>query len=157
MSTKNELKVAIAGFDGRANSILTEARARLGDRPDYDAALVSLAADKAEPVSSGATWLIKHELENGWAMPADAARVLAAALDGVTAWEAQLHLCQSARFIDLPADVLPAWQTWLHPLLTHDRPFLRVQICRTRHQQYGDRKRNNPDHVMFLHFAFGQC
>ena len=134
MGTKDALSKAIAGFDGRASTPLTEAKAALGGRADFHRAAVALADDGDAAVSSGATWLIKHELEAGWAMPAGLARALTARLGGVTDDWAMLHLCQSARLMPLAGTDLGIWRDWLAPLLSHDRPFLRAwsldALCR---------------------------
>lgn len=120
------MKQALGGFDARSTTLLTEARARLLDRPDYHRALVSLAGNGDAAVSGGATWLIKHELEAGWAMPPNLALALTAALEGITRWDAVLHVCQSAHLIGLPPQTLETWHEWLLPLLSHDRPFVRA-------------------------------
>lgn len=115
------LRDALARFDGKAVSLLGEAEARFGSRPGYRDALVTLAFDRDAAVSGGATWLLKAALEQGAAV--DTPR-LVAGLGKESGWAASLHLCQSVRFLDVE-DAEPV-VTWLRPLLSHKRPFLRA-------------------------------
>ncbi|KWV91951.1 chorismate lyase [Erythrobacter sp. YT30] len=85
-----------------------------------------LAADAEDNISSAATWLLKSWLEKGGAITTKQTAELCAELPGVTSWQAQLHLCQSIRFLDVTKDAAAAVHRWLVPLLAHDRPFVRA-------------------------------
>lgn len=116
----------IAEFDGKSPTVLTEAAVRFRSRPGYHSWLPDLARDPSEAVSSGATWLIKHELEEGWRPTEEWVLSLAGALSGVRVWNASLHICQSVRRLPLPPGSRPAFHAWIVPLLKHQRPFLRA-------------------------------
>ena len=68
-----------------------------------------------------------------------------ACLKTVTAWEAQLHLCQIARHLTVSAKDAGRFATWLEGLLAHKRPFLRAwsldALCRMalQHERYRTR------------------
>ena len=126
MRVRDDLRKRLATFDRKAMTVLTEAAAALGKAKSYPAALADLAADEDEAVSSGATWLIKYHAESGAALPAAQCRVLAANLDRITAWDAQLHICQSARLLPYPAASWPQLHAFATSLLRHERPFLRA-------------------------------
>jgi len=121
-------------YDRKSPTVLTEAAVKFRVCPGYFDGLAELAGDDADAVSSGATWLIKHELENGLQPQPEWVRSLAAALDRVGPWDAKLHICQSIRFISLPDDCRSSFHAWLLPLLDHSRAFLRAwaldALCR---------------------------
>lgn len=120
------LRDDIAAFDGRATTILGEAEARFRARPDYAASLVALAGDAEPAVSSGATWLLKAHLEAGGALAPAETDALTASLRAIAAWDAQLHVCQSVRYLTLSARDAGRLARWLESLLAHERPFLRA-------------------------------
>ena len=120
------LREALGNFDGKAVSMLSEIRAEFGGRKAFVAELVDLAADDDPAVSDGATWLIKNQLEEGVRLTATQMKTLLDRLDAITTWQAQLHLCQSVRYLDVPARRSGALADWLEHLLHGDRPFLRA-------------------------------
>ena len=117
------LRNALRSFDGKAVSILSEIRAELGGRETFVAELVSLAADYEGTVSDGATWLIKNLLDEGARLTPSQTEDLIGRLDAITTWQAQLHICQAVRHLDVPAQQAGAFADWLTPLLRSDRPF----------------------------------
>ena len=139
------LRDALTAFDGRATTILGEAEARFARQPGYLAALIDLAGDGEERVSGGATWLIKARLEAGGRLGASETTALLAKLATVTAWGAQLHLCQIAQHLTVSAGDAERLSRWLEGLLAHERPFLRAwsldALCRIARQHDGYRAR----------------
>lgn len=117
---------ALCEFDGKAVSILSEARARFGARASFLSELVDLASSQTEHVGDGATWLIKNCLENGERLTPKATLALFSSLNEVAAWQAQLHLCQSFAHFKIPEAAAANAADWLDGLLQHKRPFLRA-------------------------------
>ena len=66
-----QLEQYLADYDGKAVSLLSEARAVCQTAPEYLEELVSLCVDPRPFVSDGATWLLKAELEDGLALPSN--------------------------------------------------------------------------------------
>lgn len=120
------LIAALEAFDGKAVSILSEARKRFEAQPGFYTALVRLAADDAAHISEGATWLIKDCLSTGGSLSAGDVDVLLGHVSKITAWQAQLHICQSFEYLQVPPVHADAVFTWLQPLLIAKRPFLRA-------------------------------
>lgn len=120
------MRERLAEFDGKATSILGEAEAALAAAPGYRDALITLAAARDANVSSGATWLLKSALENGAVLSDANIAVLSKRLPEISAWQAQLHVCQCVRLMSVPPSHASAFATWLDPLLSHQRPFLRA-------------------------------
>ena len=147
-SERAALRARLTAFDGRATTILGEAEARFRSRPDYVANLVSLAGDPEPAVSSGATWLIKAHLDAGGTLPAAEGAALLSRLDAIAAWQAQLHLCQIARYLSLEAEQARSFADWLEPLLEHERSFLRAwsldALCRLALRHEAQRRRSGP-------------
>jgi hypothetical protein len=55
----------------------------------------------------------------------------------VTAWQSQLHICQSISYVTVPADLSPDLERWLRPLLDAPRPFLRAWAVDAMCRVYG--------------------
>lgn len=133
-SCRDLLRDQIAEFDGRSTTILGEAEARFKNDADYLESLIALAGDPSSEVSSGATWLLKAFFEGGGSLSDVETTALMAQLANVTAWDAQLHLCQSARHLTLKGNDAKGFAAWLEPLMAHKRPFVRAwsvdALCR---------------------------
>lgn len=106
--------------------MLGEAEAALSGEPGYIDALTELAVEPQGNVSDGATWLIKSALENGARLSPDQVGRFCEQLEALQSWAAQLHVCQSIRFLEVPRDEAAGLAGWLDPLLSHTRPFLRA-------------------------------
>ena len=141
MTEPHALRDQLAAFDRKSPSVLTEAAAIYGSDKTYFDRLADLSADEDDAVSSGATWLIKHHAENGEALAPDQCVTLADHLDRITAWDAQLHICQSARLLPYPDKVTDRLLTFARPLLAHRRPFLRAWsldlLCHLAERNHG--------------------
>jgi len=127
MALTATLRERLAAFDGRATTLLGEAEAALQAEPDYIDALIALVPDGQAFVGSGASWLTKSWLERGGALSAAQTAALITTLPHQQAhWSTHLHLAQSIRFLDLTAAQAAACHTWLTPLVSHTRPFVRA-------------------------------
>ena len=122
----NNLRNTLLAFDGKAITILGEIEARCGMHSDYLDQLVVLAGDPASSISSGATWLLKSHLEKQGELSGAQTESLVLNVGAVKDWSAQLHLCQSVRFLEVTDALAEPLVTWLDPLLAHQRPFLRA-------------------------------
>ena len=122
----NTLEAALKSYDGKAASILSEIRAKFGGQSAFLPELVRLAAHEDAHVSDGATWLIKDLLEDGVRLTPSQTEDLIGHLDAMSSWQAQLHICQSVRYLEASAPLADVCADWLTPLLRSDRPFLRA-------------------------------
>ena len=115
---------------------LSEIARRHQDGARFLTELVTLASDVEPVISEGATWIIKAELERGQTLSPQDVLQLASRLDHVTAWQAQLHICQSLRHVAVPEEAVSVLEEWLTALLNAPRPFLRAWavdgLCRLR-------------------------
>ena len=136
MTSANELREELAAYDGKSPTILSEIAVRHRGGARFLTELVALASDVEPVISAGATWIIKAELERGQRLSPQDVLHLASSLDGVTAWQAQLHICQSIGRVAVPEEAAPALEQWLTALLNAPRPFVRAwaldALCRLR-------------------------
>lgn len=117
---------ALCEFDGKAVSILSEAQAQFGASASFLPELVDLASRQTEHIADGATWLIKNCLEKGERLTPETTAILFSNLNEVTTWQAQLHVCQSFAYLEIPSPAATNTAAWLDGLLQHKRPFLRA-------------------------------
>lgn len=122
----SELLQALRAFDGKAISILSEARTRFGGSVDFLGEIAALIDSQEGSVSDGATWLIKNCAESGIAPRPPEIAVIVARLDKVPTWQAALHLCQTAEFFAFTPTQARRFAEWAAQFLDHERPFLRA-------------------------------
>lgn len=113
-------------FDGKAVSILSEARTQFGDNANFLSELAALIGSDEAYVADGATWLIKDCAENGMVIKPKVIAVIIDRLDAVPSWQAALHLCQAADFFVLTPSQARRFGEWAAGFLDHQRPFLRA-------------------------------
>ncbi len=122
----SELLQALRAFDGKATSILSEARTRFGGSAGFLDELAALIASQDGSVADGATWLIKDCAESGVVPGPPETAAIVARLDAVPTWQAALHLCQTAEFFAFSPDQARRFAQWAAQFLDHERPFLRA-------------------------------
>ena len=72
------------------------------------------------------TWLLKHALEQGEPLSVPLTTRLIAALRDDWAWEAELHVCQSVRYMKIDPSQARTLAHWLRKRLAHERAFVRA-------------------------------
>ncbi|MEM1103872.1 MAG: hypothetical protein AAGH48_07170 [Pseudomonadota bacterium] len=122
----SDLKQALRAYNGKAVSILSEARVRFGEGDDVLLELAPLIASQDGYISDGATWLLKAYAEDGVAIAPNARAAILKNLGGVASWQAALHLCQTAKFLGFTPAQARAFADWAAAFIDHDRPFLRA-------------------------------
>ena len=123
---RETLKSRLLGFDGRALTVLGEIEADCAGEDGYLDLLLSLGGEPEGAVSNGATWLLKSWLEKGNELSPDEVAALCSQISSLDDWMAQLHICQSIGHMTIGAGDAASLVSWLTPLLTHERPFLRA-------------------------------
>ena len=88
-----DLAESIRGWDGKSVDAIKRIHDRFAKQPDYLERLVHLAADP--DLETGATWLLKHYLEQTkQPLGPDLSARFAALASGLGGWEARLHSLQ---------------------------------------------------------------
>ncbi len=124
--TKARLRAAISEFDGKAVTLLCEAKAQLRDEPGFWAALIDLTDDEDGMVQAGSTWLILKSLKCKDLALADTAAALVPRLEGLTHWAAILHVLQAMDLYDAQQPDGPALARFAQSHLSSERPFVRA-------------------------------
>ncbi|WP_306115870.1 MULTISPECIES: hypothetical protein [unclassified Roseovarius] len=126
------LEQRLLEFDGKAVSCLSEAKAACGAGAGYLDDLVRLCFDRRPLVSSGATWILKAELEAGNRLGDSQRGEIVQALHRITSCQAALHLLQVADLLDLSAAEGSDVADWAGQYADHPRPFLRAWSLHSR-------------------------
>lgn len=120
-----DLERYLQEFDGVAVSKLSDARYASREDPGYVGDLVRLCRDPRPKVSSGATWILKAECDEGAKFEAEQLDPLISSLDKLPSWQAKLHVCQSIEAFELTPSQVDTVFEWAASLADHGRPFLR--------------------------------
>ncbi|SFA84529.1 hypothetical protein SAMN05421688_1097 [Poseidonocella pacifica] len=131
-----DLREELIEYDGQSVSMLSEISTRHLGRTGFLSELTDLASDDDPGVSEGATWIIRDLLEGGQSLLSQDVERLVGGLGDITAWQAQLHVCQSMGYISVSGEAALTLECWLTALLDAPRPFLRAwavdALCRLR-------------------------
>lgn len=123
---EDALAEAIAAWDGKSKAMIAEVHDQLAEADrDYLPLLIDFVAE--DELSDGATWLLKHALENGVKakdLP-DIASALVAATQSAR-WPTQLHMLQILPMLDVSGDLRPAAQGLVFGALPAKRAMLRA-------------------------------
>ena len=124
--TADTLEERLEQFDGRATTLLSEARMASRECDGFLENLVELGLDPRPTVSAGATWILRLELEAGAALAPELTDRLVQSLDHVQSWQARLHICQMVDRLVLNEDQASLLIAWARPLRSSQRPFVRA-------------------------------
>lgn len=122
----SKLERYLEEYDGKAVSMLSEARAACAGVPGYLDDLVALCLDPRPGVADGATWILKAEVEEGVLLPSELINQIADSLNKIHSWQAKLHLCQVADKLPVNAVQANRFTVWAKKLANHPRSFLRA-------------------------------
>ncbi len=120
------LQHRLAEYDGKSAGFLEETAHQFAHDLHYIETLVALAAAPIVVVSDGATWLIKHHVDRGGTLSGTQTSALIRNISKITSWAAILHVCQTVRHLSIANTDAKSLVTWLTPLLSHKRPFIRA-------------------------------
>lgn len=103
----------------------------------------TLAALLAEQDNQrGASWLLKHHIDNGHAVKRDDAQVCYTSLDQLTHWETQLHILQTMHALPIDAAHKAAVHRFLTKNVTSTKTLIRAWsytgfvILACQHKEY---------------------
>ncbi len=113
-------------FDGRSVEPFRDVAAMLPATPETLAVLVDVAGEREEALQIGATWVLKHLLEQGCQPPDDLGAAVVALLRSTRAPDAQLHLLQVLPRVEVPAASRRSLQSSLARLIGSPKTFVRA-------------------------------
>lgn len=129
MSLEDEIR----DWDQKSAKAITEIHATHAAKPDLVDQLLVLAA-KPE-LETGATWLLKHQLENKLAqLDRTQTLRLTGLLPQLSGWEARLHCLQVFPHIDLPREAGDLILAFVLACSSDDNKFVRAWAYSGLHQ-----------------------
>jgi len=117
------LHKAIIQWDGRSKDSIIEIYHRFNQGRGFTARLLKLSAD--ETTQTGATWLLKHHLENNPRTAVDE-KIYFKLLFGVSEWEAKLHLLQCLPYFCISNTHKKPLEACLKQAIGEDNKFVRA-------------------------------
>lgn len=123
MTTLKDIQI-IAQWDRRSTQPLQEIYREQGSEPEFLSQLIALLP--SAECQSGASWLIKHALENGQSFSQAQTAELIRHVDDLEHWTAILHVLQCASHWLIPSRSRKRWETFVSAQLRHSKPFVRA-------------------------------
>ena len=115
---------AIADWDGKSAADIEAIYTRYSGEGAFATYLIELAG--REHLEKGATWLIKHHLENNQGFNTSEISALYALLPGFAHWEARLHVLQCIPKLPIGESEKPGLEGFLRRCLIDDNKFVRA-------------------------------
>ncbi len=118
------IRQEIARWDGKSAADIGAVFNRFKNDSSFVATLVDLSGNKE--LQKGATWLLKHYLENAGSLSADHIESLVRLLPQLNNWEAKLHVLQCIPYMRISKGDRKAVELFLRGCLTDDKKFVRA-------------------------------
>ena len=118
------LPAEIASWDAKNVAEIKEIYQRYRSDSDFAAQLISFF-DSAE-LEVGATWLLKHYLEQGGTLTKTEVARLHRSFKHLQHWSAKLHVLQCAEYWLVPKRYQQSTLAFIRSCLDHQRPFVRA-------------------------------
>ena len=118
------LEHEIAAWDGKSAADIEEIYLQYANAQTFVAELISLIAQDA--AQTGATWLLKRYLEDGWPIGQTAVNQIYQHLPQQTHWEAKLHLLQCLPVLSIAPSVTKSVHHFLDTCVVDPNKFVRA-------------------------------
>lgn len=120
------LRRALLEHDGRTTATLLVVATRYGDGDDAVDDALSLLDSTEHHAATAASWMIKHWVENGRVLGENQIETISQLLNHLGSHWAALHICQSARFLEIPTRLVGDFLPFFEDCSRSERPFLRA-------------------------------
>ena len=114
----------IISWDGKSSSDLGAIYSRYKDNNAFVPQIVELS--KQEALQKGATWLLKHYLENGGVIDANQVSKMYKLLPNLNHWETKLHMLQCIPYMRIAKAEKMDVETFLRKCLADSNKFVRA-------------------------------
>lgn len=134
------LEQAILKWDKKSSHDITRVYHEFYQSPDFVDELLELAQD--EKAQDGATWLIKHWLENNDAANYQQIAPVLDLVDKLHSWPAKLHILQCLPYLCIEKEQSETLEAFLYANLTDKNKFVRAwayngyHVLATQHSVY---------------------
>lgn len=119
-----DLPGAIQSWDQKSSSDIQDVYQSFCGLADFSDALLSLLA--VENCQRGATWLLKHYLEQGGILSEAEVMAFYQRFDDLAQWEARLHCLQSMPYLPLPENARSQLELFIRENLVDENKFVRA-------------------------------
>lgn len=114
----------IENWDGKSSSDITAIYQRYCNEPIFVSSLLKLIRDKK--FQNGATWLLKHYLDDGHRLAADQVAVIYQLIPAFVSWESKLHILQGLPYMPIAETEKNTVETFLRNCLIDNNKFIRA-------------------------------
>ena len=114
----------IQAWDKKSKQDILYVYERHSDNPDFIGFLLDLS--KHDDCSEGATWLIKHALENGLEFDDQHINVFCGMIEIELSWQSKLHILQILPFIIVPAEYKHQMMAFIRQSSEDENKFVRA-------------------------------
>ena len=116
---------ALQSWDGKTTATLKQVYDEQSQQPDFLQTLITLLNDNTE-LADGATWLLKHHVENGNELPPEAIENVSVLSNRFQSWPARLHILQLLTILYWPKAALNNIEKLVRQSLKSDNKFVRA-------------------------------
>ena len=146
--TAKILQQAIANWDGKSVDEICDIYKRYLNQQDFSGNLVLFIGQPT--TEKGASWLLKHHLENQGDVPADE---VYKRLSKLRKWQSKLHILQCIPYLPIAADDRQNVQVFLRSCLTERNKFVRAWAYNGFHQLARQYEEYREETEQFLRMA----
>ncbi len=114
----------LADWDGKTVAYLEEGYQEFSSSPHFLPELVALIREPN--AQEGASWWLKHALEQGHEFPNELWTELTDSLSEMQGWPSQLHLLQSLQYLSIPAAQVSRLKLFAEGCLNSKNKFVRA-------------------------------
>lgn len=118
------LETAILQWDGKSADDIRQVHKQYAGSANYLSQLTPMVSNKT--LCTGASWLLKAELESGAALAKEDTRRIIANLCELDYWQQKLHILQIFEFISIEIDQKRYAETFLRACLSDDNKLVRA-------------------------------
>ena len=118
------LRQRIIDWDGKSKDEIEKVYLEYSSSPQFASTLIGLCSD--ESINVGATWLLKHGLEQGLSISNAQTGNILKTLSNIIHWEAQLHILQCLPFFKISKTDKSSVESFLRVTITSSNKFVRA-------------------------------
>ena len=118
------LRKAIKAWDMKSSKDIRAVYEQFKEADNFQSDLTNALTDPS--LQRGATWLLKHHLENQAVLKTSETRSIYQNLGLFTHWESKLHILQSLEYLSIPKEFKATLELFIRPCLKSKKKLLRA-------------------------------
>lgn len=124
MKPISDLRHAIGQWDGKSAALMRQIYDANCKRTNFTSTLAALLSE--QDYQRGASWLLKHHIDNGHAVKRNDAQTCYTSLNQLTHWDTHLHILQAMHALPIDATHKAAIHSFLTKNVTSKRTLVRA-------------------------------